>query len=288
MIADPSLENCHVDCCQKTMLALKRCLAILLPVLAATCPLYVNAQDRAAEYQVGPGDTIRIQVYQNSDLTLETRVTENGMITFPLIGPTRIGGLTIAAAEQRIARALQSGGFIREPQVNILTVQIRGNQVSVLGQVIRPGRFPLETANIRLSEMLAIAGGISATGADVVVLTGVRDGKPFHREVDVVGMFTDKKLHDDLVVAGGDVIYVHRQPMFYIYGEVQRPGSYRIERGMSVRQALSQGGGLTPRGTERNVRIHRRGVDGAVESTSVELNSLVKPDDVIHVRESLF
>jgi len=116
----------------------------------------------------------------------------------------------------------------------------------------------------------------------------VRDGKPFHREVDMVGMFLEKKLQDDLVVAGGDVIYVHRQPMFYIYGEVQRPGSYRIERGMTVRQALSQGGGLTPRGTERNLSVYRRGADGVVGSTAVEMNGPVQPDDVLHVRESLF
>jgi len=267
---------------------LKRWLLTLLPVLAVAFSLWANAQDRATEYQVGPGDTIRIQVYQNPDLTLETRVTENGIITFPLIGATRIGGLTTAAAEQRIARALQSGGFIKEPQVNILLLQNRGNQVSVLGQVTRPGRFPLETFNTRLSEMLAIAGGIAATGGDLVVVTGVRDGKPFHREVDMVGMFLEKRLQDDFVVAGGDVIYVHRQPMFYIYGEVQRPGSYRIERGMTVRQALSQGGGLTPRGTERNLSVYRRGADGVVGSTPVELNGPVQPDDVLHVRESLF
>ena len=263
-------------------------LLTLLLFLGAAFPLCASAQERPSEYQLGPGDSIRIQVFQNPDLTLETKVTENGIITYPLIGATKIGGLTIFAAEQRIARALQSGGFIKEPQVNILLLQNRGSQVSVLGLVGRPGRYPLETFNTRLSEMLATAGGISPGAADIVVVTGTRDGKPFRREIDIPGMFLDQKQQDDLVMAGGDVIYVHRQPMFYIYGEVQKPGSYRVERGMTVRQALAQGGGLTQRGTERSLGVFRRGADGTVERTPLDLNELVRTDDVLHVRESLF
>jgi polysaccharide biosynthesis/export protein len=247
-----------------------------------------EAQDIQPEYRLGPGDTIRILVFQNPDLTLETRVSENGTISFPLIGLLKVGGLDIASAERRIARALQSGGFIKQPQVNIVPLQIRSNQVSVLGHVNRPGRFPLETFNTRLSEMIAIAGGIAPNGADVVIFTGTRDGKPFRKEIDVAGMFLKNALEDDVVVSGGDVIYVNRAPTFYIYGEVQRPGSYRVERGMTIRQALAQGGGLTPRGTERNLGVFRRGSDGAIQSLNTELNSLVRPDDVLYVRESLF
>ena len=136
--------------------------------------------------------------------------------------------------------------------------------------------------------MIAIAGGIAPTGADVAILTGLRDGKPFRKEIDISGMFLDNKLEDDLVVAGGDVIYVHRQPMYYIYGEVQRPGSYRVERGMTIRQALAQGGGPTVRGTERRVRLHRRAADGKVEILAPDLDGPVQPDDVLYVRESLF
>jgi polysaccharide export outer membrane protein len=228
---------------------------------------------------------------------MERRVTENGTITFPLIGTIKIGGLTIGAAEQIIAKALKDGGFIQSPQVSILLLQNRGNQVSVLGQVNRPGRYPLETFNIRVSEMLAIAGGIAATtgsggailtGADVAILTGVREGKPFHVEIDVAGIFLNNKPQDDLVVSGGDVIYVHRMPLFYIYGEVQRAGSYRVERGMTVRQALAQGGGPTVRGTERGLRLHRRGADGKVETLTPTPDDPVQANDVIYVNESIF
>lgn len=270
------------------MIAPQRWIATLLLILAAAFSLGAAAQDKPTDYRLGDGDNIRITVFQNPDLTLETRVSENGTITFPLIGTVKIGGSTIAGAADTIAKALQAGNFIQKPQVNIQLVRNLGNQVSVLGQIGRPGRFPLETFSTRLSEMLAIAGGISATGADVAIVTGTRDGKPFRKEVDIVSMFLDNKLQDDLIVAGGDVIYVQRQPMFYIYGEVQRPGSMRIERGMTIRQALAQAGGLTARGTERNLSVYRRGADGTIGTTTVDLNAAVQPDDVFHVRESLF
>lgn len=263
-------------------------LSWLFALFAMLAAMGLRAQGAQPEYRLGPGDNIRVSVFQNPDLTVETRVTENGTISFPLIGTVRVGGLTIPAAEQAIATALREGNFIRQPQVNIVLLRNLGNQVSVLGQVGRPGRYPLETFNIRLSEMLAIAGGIAPTGADIAILVGTRDGKPLRKEIDVPRMFLENRLEDDIVVAGGDVIYVHRQPLFYIYGEVQRPGSYRIERGMTVRHALAQGGGPTMRGTERGLRVYRRGADGKVEVLNPELGDPVLPDDVLYVRESLF
>lgn len=271
----------------------------LLFILAATFVLCVQAQDSQLEYRLGAGDSIRITVYQNPDLTLDTRVAENNTITYPLIGIVKIGGMTIHSAQQAIAKALKDGGFIKQPQVNIVLLQNRSNQVSVLGQVNHPGRYPLETVNIRVSEMIAIAGGISAAGAyisggvssagaDIAILTGVREGKPFRKEIDIAGTFLNNKPQDDLVVTGGDVIFVPRQPVFYIYGEVQKPGSYRVERGMTIRQALAQGGGLTPRGTERSLGLYRRGPDGKVDSLSPDLNSPVQADDVLYVKESIF
>lgn len=267
---------------------LKRCYALCLLFLAMALSPVAGAQTQSADYRLGDGDNIRITVFQNPDLTLETRVSETGTITFPLIGTVKIGGLTLSGAADTIAKALQTGNFIQKPQVNVQLVRNLGNQVSVLGQVGRPGRFPLETFSTKLSEIIATAGGISAGGSDIAIVTGTRNGKPFRTEIDIVGMFVDNKLQEDMVVAGGDVIYVHRQPMYYIYGEVQRPGSFRIERGMTIRQALAFAGGLTARGTERNLSVYRRGTDGKVSSTTVDLNDPVRIDDIFHVRESLF
>lgn len=248
----------------------------------------VAAQERQNDYQLGPGDTIRIVVFRNPDLTLETRVSESGSITYPLIGTVELGGQTIGAAESRIAKALREGGFLEQPQVNIVLLQVRSSQIVVLGQVGRPGRYPLETNNMHLSDILSQAGGISPGGADTVIVTGNREGKAVRWEIDIPGIFLDKHGQNDIKVTGGDILYVHRAPSYYVYGEVQRPGSYRIERGMFVMQALAQAGGLTPRGTERRLRLYRRNAKGVLETLSPTLTTEVKADDVIHVNESLF
>jgi len=245
------------------------------------------AQDKL-EYRLGEGDSIRINVFGNPDLTLETRVNEAGTITYPLVGVLKVGGLTISLAQQVIAKALDEGNFIKQPQVTIIPLLIRSSQVSVVGHVNRAGRFPLETFNTRVSEMIAIAGGISPAGADTAILTGERAGKPYRKEIDIAALFLQSRSEEDVTVAGGDVIYVHRAPVFYIYGEVQRPGSYRVERGMTLRQALVQGGGLTPKGTERGLRVHRLDRENRVQILSPGLDAMVRPDDVVHVGESLF
>ena len=261
-------------------------LATLLALVGLT--LQAQTKDGATDYPLGAGDAIKIQVFQNPDLTIETRVSENGAITYPLIGTVELGGLSIAAAEKKIADALLSGGFIQNPQVNIVLIQIRGNQVSVLGQVNRPGRFPLETANTRLSDMLAIAGGATGGGDDIAIVVGVRNDKQFRKQIDIPSIFLDDKLQDNIVLQGGDSIYVHRAPVFYIYGEAQRPGAFRIERDMTIMQALAQGGGPTARGSEKRLRLHRKAPDGSVQSIEPQLTDPVLPNDVIYVKESIF
>jgi len=246
------------------------------------------AVEKGAEYLLGPGDVIRISVFQSPDLLLETRVSENGSISYPLIGNVKVGGLALSVAEAKIAKLLKDGGFVVQPQVSILLLQIRGNQVAVLGQVNRPGRYPLETANTRLSDMLSQAGGIAATGSDVVIFSGVRDGKQVRREIDIASMFLRGDAQDDLALKGGDILYVHRAPVFYIYGEVQRPGVFRVERDMTVMQALASGGGLTQKGTQRGLRVHRRGPDGKAQIIEPALDELVQPNDVVYVKESIF
>lgn len=259
-------------------------------LVVALAPLSAPAQDELAkqEYSLGAGDDIRIQVFQNPDLSLETRVSESGTISYPLIGKVKIGGQSVSEAEHTIAIALRQGGFVNQPQVSILLTQVRANQVSVLGQVNRPGRFPLETMNIRVSDMLAMAGGATAAGDDVVILTGQRDGKPFRQEIDIPELYRGRSQASDPVLAGGDTLFIDRAPVFYIYGETQRPGQYRIERGMTIRQALAQGGGPTPRGSEYRLRLHRRNADDTIEKSSPEMSDPVQANDVIYVRESLF
>jgi polysaccharide export outer membrane protein len=92
----------------------------------------------------------------------------------------------------------------------------------------------------------------------------------------------------DIIIQNNDVVYIDRMPQVYIYGEVQRPGMLRLERGMTVLQALAASGGLTPRGTQRGIRVNRKGADGTVQELTPGLQDQLQQGDVIFVRESLF
>ena len=242
----------------------------------------------ANEYRLGAGDVIRINVYQSPDLTLETRVGEAGSVSYPLLGSLRLGGLTVTQGEKLVADGLRNGNFLKQPQVSIQVVQVRGNQVSVLGQVNKPGRFPIEVADMRLSDLLATAGGIAVGGADTLNLVGTRGGKAFRKEVDLPSLFRGDRREDDVPVQNGDVLFVDRAPMIFIYGEVQRPGTIRLERGMTVMQALATGGGLTQRGTEKGMRVHRKAADGKTQIIQPAMDDQLRDGDVVYVRESLF
>ncbi|WP_422012400.1 polysaccharide export protein EpsE [Roseateles sp.] len=243
-----------------------------------------------AEYKLGAGDVIRIVVYQNADLTLETRVSETGVISYPLLGSIRIGGLGIGAAEKLIADGLKNGSFVKSPQVTLILLQVKGNQASVLGQVNRPGRYPIETADMRMTDLLANAGGVATTGGDMLVLTGTRNGKPVRFEIDLPTVFApgDQTRANDVLIQNGDVLWVDRAPIVYIYGEVQRPGPMRLERGLTLMQALATGGGLTQRGTERGIRVHRKSPEGKVEVMQPVMDDALRDGDVVYVKESLF
>ena len=325
------------------------------------------ASAEETNYLLGPGDVLKITVYNNPDLSLETRITESGMISFPLVGEIQLGGVTASIAEKKIADQLESGGFVKQPQINILVVQFQSKMVSVLGSVNKPGRYPLDRAtnlvdllalvggvtqdgsylitivgksgkaeydlrnivgkgdgsqNVNLSggeivyvhardvsvmgqvnrpgsysvvggvrtvaDFLVVAGGINPGGSDTITVTTMREGKINRFEVDVDNLFRTGDNSANIELVNGDSIYVPRAPMVYIYGEVQRPGSFRIERNMTVMQAIAQGGGPTARGTQRNVKLHRRNSTGMVEEMFPKLTDPVKQDDVLYIQESLF
>ena len=79
-------------------------------------------------YRIGPGDVIRITVYQSPDLSLETRISENGAISYPLLGQVTLGGMTVSAAEAHLAEALRKGELVKNPQVMMAVVLVRANQ----------------------------------------------------------------------------------------------------------------------------------------------------------------
>lgn len=241
----------------------------------------------AAEVQLGAGDVLKISVFGNPDLSLETRINEAGTISYPLLGEVTVGGLSPASIEKKIAGLLEDGGFIRNAQVNIIATVMQSQQVSVLGQINRPGRYPVDGRR-SMTDILALAGGLSADAGDTVTLIRTRNGKGERETIDLVDIMRSADMKKNPDIMAGDVIYVERAPRFYIYGEVQRPGVYRLERNMTVLQALSVGGGLSQRGTERGVRLKRRDADNILKEISARHDDLIRVDDVVYVQESLF
>jgi polysaccharide export outer membrane protein len=250
----------------------------------------IEQVDRAKAYLLGPGDVLRVTVFQQPDMGSEGRVSEIGTYSVPLLGPVAVGGLTVRQVEAQIAYLLRRGGFVREPQVNVNILAFKSRQVSVLGYVARPGRYFLEEGVYHVTDVLALAGGTAPGASDVVILVREgRDGVPGARfEINVPGLFRAGSTPADLEVLSGDSLFVDRAPFFYIYGEVQRPGSFRLESDMTVMQALSVAGGVNVRGTVKNMQITRKDSGGKPVTFAPALQDTVKPDDVIFVRESIF
>ena len=242
---------------------------------------------------LAPGDVVKISVYGHSDLTTDARIAANGAITFPLLGEVFIGELTTIQAEEKIASSLGKGGFVRNALVNIFIERSDslGSSVTVLGQVVRSGQYALQEnsgGGVRsLIDLLAIAGGISKDSADHLFLIRLQGNQQEKIRVDLVQLLRNGDIQANLLLADGDIILVPEMDVFYIYGEVKRPGRYKLERNMTVMQALSVASGVTDKGSEKNIYLHRRGLNG-LESLDSKLSDELRPNDVIYIKGSFF
>ena len=261
---------------------------------ARNAPPGGNASAPAANSKVlpprdilGASDSIRITVFQNPELTTETRLSQSGSIVFPLIGEVGLAGLTPVEAGNRIADQLKRGGFIINPQVAVTIVQMRSRQVTVLGQFAKPGNYVLEDSRSRLTDILTLAGGISPTGAETVRVLTNRGGTYEEHDISIKSLFHGGDQSANIQLENGDTIFVDRAPVFYIYGEVQRAGAYRLEPNTIVMQALSLGGGLTARAAERGIGIHRRMPNGELVMIDAKITDPIQADDIVYVRERM-
>ncbi|WP_018985166.1 SLBB domain-containing protein [Methylophilus methylotrophus] len=319
-----------------------------------------------ADYTLGTGDFVKVTVYGDAELTREIRIAENGILTFPLIGEVKVGGLSTVEAEKKIAEQLQRGGFIASPQVSLVVLQFLSKTVSVLGGVLKPGRYPV-TRPSDIKDMIAEAGGITAEGSEIVtvvrgdkrsefdlhdvinqhvgkediavvggetIYVGTRDvavvgqllrpakygiqggmrkisdfislaggpnenagevmfyttsisGSPVTEQINIDELFKAPNSAQNKQVYPGDVLYVPKAPQVYVYGEVQRPGMYKIDKNMTVMQAIAKAGGLTIRGTQRSVKLHRKDERNEVIKQTPGLTSLLQDEDVLYIEESL-
>lgn len=267
--------------------ALARRLAALAAWLAL-CAISAPAWAQSMQEVLGPGDTVRITVFPYPELTTEVRLSEQGTVNMPMLGRVSLLGMTPDRAAKHIADGLKRGKYILNPQIDVAVLEARSRQVSVLGFVTHPGRYMLEGTSTKVTDVLAMAGGLVPEAADTAVVTHRVGGKTQSVNVNVASIIRGGETAKDIEVRSGDSVFVPKAPVVYVYGEVVRGGSYRLEPGMTVMQAISVAGGITPRGSENRIVLRRRGPEGKLKEKAVRSADIVSADDVIYVRESLF
>ena len=254
-------------------------------VLLMICSMLSSLAKAAdSDYRLGTGDLLRVNVFGSPELSGEVRVSESGNITYPLIGQVPVAGKSPTQVEALLVSAFTEGGYLKQAQVSVLVMEYRSQKVSVMGHVTKPGQYSLQQSS-RVLDVLAEAGGpLREEAADTATLMR-KDGSK--ASIDLTALFSGDPAQN-YEVGGGDTVYVPRALQFYVYGEVQRPGMYKLERGMTVSRAITAGGGLTTRGSERRVVIKRKDKNGREEHYSAKGADLLQADDVLMVKEGLF
>jgi polysaccharide export outer membrane protein len=282
---------------EETML--KRSLILCLGViLAAFCAGAAWAQE---DYRVGPEDKIEIRVWGHDDLTREVRVGLDGLISFPFAGEVKAKGLSLAELQKELQRRL-GPKYIIDPHVSIKVLEYKSQKFFVVGNVHKPGTYPL-TKPIRVIEAISQAGGVvtaaggTAVSGDVAIIVRAPGGKadqplmPDQAQADnkITVSLTSALAGDpknNLVIKNGDTIFVPSLS-YYVSGEVKKPGRYPYEGNLTVLMAVTTAGGLTDKAAPKRTEILRE-KDGKKEKIKVSMEDLIRPGDTIVVPESWF
>jgi polysaccharide export outer membrane protein len=275
------------------------------PAPAATQP---SAPPGVPDYEIGPEDILKITVYGHEDLTQTVLVQADGTFTFPLIARVKADGMTPKQLEVKIALLL-ARGFIRNPQVTVVVQEFRSKTVFVVGEVARPGSYPLSGQRMTLVEILAKAGPVTVNaGAEVIIVrpapdaavsgpvlpTQVAEGAeaaPGLAKAEVfrinVRDIQAGDLQKNLELRPKDTVFVPQAPKVFVTGEVRNPGAYPWFPGMTARQLISMAGGLSPEGSDGRLKIVRE-QNGASHEYGIKLDELVKAGETLVVRRRLF
>lgn len=234
------------------------------------------------EYVLGVGDSIEVGVLGRTDFSGRTRVGTDGSIMLPYLGTVPALGRSPAQLAEEVRIALEKGGFFAQPTIRIDVVAVASRFVTALGALGAPGLLALDR-QYHLSEIVARAGGRTAAGADYVVLTNANGESKQYKIADLATAVGDK----DPMVTSGDKVYIPaaENEVFYVTGQVRSAGAFPATENLTVRMALARGGGLSETGSEKKVKINRKGVD----LKGVKLDeTVVQAGDVITVGERLF
>jgi polysaccharide export outer membrane protein len=267
----------------------------------ALAQVAMNTSVQKADYQIGPEDLLQITVFNILDAesrvtprTISARVSQEGLISLPLIGDIKVVGLTASGLERELKRRYDK--YIYDPQVGVLVTEYR-QRVSVIGSVLKTGLLEL-TGPKTVIEILAMAGGVTdKAGTQVHIYRQGPNGRESH-VVDLLAVAKNASLINadnagliTMPVQPGDVINVPPAGMFFVDGAVRAPGSYPLGRRYSLTQALALAGGVDRDLYSSDITIFRQGASG-IETVNIDLNEVIarsspdpqiEADDVILV-----
>ena len=262
----------------------------------ALATVAMNTSAQKADYQIGPEDLLQITVFNIQEAagitprTVSVRVSQEGLISLPLIGDIKVAGLTPSGLERELNRRYDK--YIYNPQVGVLVTEQR-QRVSVIGAVSKTGVFDL-TGPKTVIEILAMAGGVTdQAGTQVHIYRQGPNGRESH-VIDLLVLANNASLINadnagliTMPVQPGDIINVPSAGMFFVDGAVKAPGSYPLGRRYLLSQALARAGGVDRDLYSADITIFRHGEPINVDLNEVVARSTVDPeieaDDVILV-----
>jgi polysaccharide export outer membrane protein len=239
---------------------------------------------------IGPGDFLDVSEFHTPEFHSAVRVSNSGTVTLPMVNEVRIGGMDEQGAAHAIEAALVAKGMLLHPQVSVLVTAYAGQDVSVLGEVARPGVYPY-TLHHRLLDLLSSASGLSPNAGRLVNVFHRNDPQTPHPVVlDPSGTDTGSDHNPDL--SPGDTVQVSRAGLVYVIGDVVRPGGFPVDpaQGLTVVQALSLAWGPSQNAaTSKGLLIREQ--NGGRTMTVLNLKRMLRgqePDQPIHDRDILF
>jgi polysaccharide export outer membrane protein len=225
------------------------------------------------------------------------RINLEGKISFPLIGELQVTGLSQLQLEKRLKDML-ADGYIVDPQVSVQVTEYRSQKVFVIGEVNSPGAYPL-TKRTLLVEAIAMAGGVKPEADNEVMIV-----RPKKNHVPTTPLLPDEadpselfkvnlrnvlegEKSQNIEVLNLDTIFVPKIKVFYVTGEVKRPGQYTFMKGMTVLNAVSTAGGFTEKAAKKKAKTVRE-KEGKKVELNLPMDHLIEPGDTIVVPESFW
>jgi polysaccharide export outer membrane protein len=259
-------------------MALRTPLIRTLVSLLCLAPAFAFAQQPAETtwgYQVGIGDVLEVETFQEEQVSGEFLVESTGAITFPLLGSVPVAGLTSGEIAKQLEELLERDYYV-DVQLKVEVKVFASQPVTLLGEIQNPGTYYLE-GRTTLTELLAKAGGLKPSAGPILELR--RTARPDGEGAPPPMTFATAKLLTgevgrDVVLEAGDVLFVSPKELYFITGEIARPGQYEISLGMTLMQAISQAGGVG-KFASQVVEVHRD-VDGEKEILSYDLSQIRK------------